>query len=311
MSDTESNGSNSPAVEISDEAMTSQTEFQDRVETARKEIQTKFKEFADQLKEEETSLLEKLDGIENEVLKKFDVSSKSLNEISHARKQVLSTFKSNATNTLLKKNLDMYDREIESIKRKSKIDTSTIQLKWNAIQFDKICELKLLTEKVVPEMINISPVHDEHNIPSVHEKQNIPSVHDKQNIPYAHEKQNIQSVHDKQYIPYVQEKQNILSVPKLTNPISEFAPKGYIDTNYQSINTPFSVSPSPSRDRFSPNMAQSSVKRMKYEGNSRWQCPYCSHLNLVKYTYCENCYKSTEQPDSSPMLAPIRGFVDS
>ena len=277
MSDTESPESNSPVVELSDEALTSQTEFKERIQTARQEIQTKFIEFTDQLKQEETRLLEKLNEIDNDILKKFSISSKTLLEISQARKQILATLKSNTTNTLLKKNLEMYDKEIESIKKKSKIDTSTIQLKWNAIQFEKICELKLHTEKVVPENFPFTPKLLELITP----------------------------------IPTEPVLEYSTQVP--TPLYTELLPQPEIQSGgYHSVIAPYTtILPASSREHISPNITQSPGKIRKYECDSRWQCPYCFNFNLMKYAFCENCFKSMEQTDSSPIVAPQKGFVDS
>ena len=135
------------------------TEFKQRIQIARQEIQTNFLELFNQLKKEEIRLLYKLNEIENEIIKDFELFSKTLVEITQAREQILATLKSNTTNALLKNTLEMYDKEIKTIKKKSKIDSTTLQLQWktNQFHFENICEFSLVPNQKVEEQF-IAPV---------------------------------------------------------------------------------------------------------------------------------------------------------
>ena len=77
MSDTESPEPISPIFEYSEDEIRIQTEFKDKIRKGRDEIQAKFNELCNKLREEETRLFEQLDEIENEILKKFELSSKA------------------------------------------------------------------------------------------------------------------------------------------------------------------------------------------------------------------------------------------
>ena len=267
MSDTESPEPNSPIFELTDEAVTTQTNFKDRIQTARQEIQTKFIGFRDQLKQEETRLLDKLNEIENEILTKFELSSRTLFEISQARKQIISTLKSNTTNTLLKKNLKMYDEEIETITKKSKIDSSTVQLKWNVIKFEKLCELTLVTEQM-PTL----------NLPE------FPEIID----PLPTEPEILE------YPPqYNIQPQRYAEIPRQPE----------ISLGYHNVISPYTQLPATEREYQSPT-GQSVWKKRKHDSDSRWKCPYCSSFNLMKYSFCETCYKAPEQPDSPTPQIP-------
>ena len=107
-------------------------------------------------------MLEELNGIETETIKEFELSSKTLTEITHAREQVLATLKSNTTSALLKKTLDIYDKEMEEIIHQSKIDSLTIELKWGTseFKFTNLCELSIPTLLEVPESPAIPLVLD-------------------------------------------------------------------------------------------------------------------------------------------------------
>ena len=140
-----------------DEATKIKTEFKNRIQIARQEIQTKFGGYFDELRKEETRLLEKLNGIETETIKEFELSSKTLTEITHSREQVLATLKSNTTSALLKKTLDIYDKEMEDIKNKSKINSLTIELKWRTSEFifTNLCELSIPILQEAPSPPNL------------------------------------------------------------------------------------------------------------------------------------------------------------
>ena len=118
----------------------SKTEFLNRVKTVKSEIRSKFLNLRKDLEDQELSALEKVEKIEREILEKFERASASLKEISQVRDGILAGLKSNATNNLLKKSLEMYDKEIEQIKLDSKID-STIKLVWKLEQLASICEV--------------------------------------------------------------------------------------------------------------------------------------------------------------------------
>ena len=116
-------------------------EFKARIKCSRDEIQTRFSRFNDQLKEDELRLLTKLDDIERDTIDKFNGSSASLSEILLARENILGILKSNTTSTLLKNNLEMYDKEIEEITTKSVIKSTKIELNWKLDKLGTICEM--------------------------------------------------------------------------------------------------------------------------------------------------------------------------
>ena len=118
----------------------SKTDFLSRVKTVKSEIRTKFLNLRKDLDDQELRTLEKVEKIEREILEKCERASASLKEISQVRDGILTGLKSNSANYLLKKSLEMYDKEIEHIKLYSKID-STIELVWKLEQLPSICEV--------------------------------------------------------------------------------------------------------------------------------------------------------------------------
>ena len=122
-------------------------EFKARIQSSRNEIQTKFLLLFDELREEELRLLTKLDGIESDVIDKFNASSATLTEIILARENILGILKSNTTNTLLKNTLEMYDKEIEDITTNPAIKSTSIHLNWKLDKLGKICEMNEVVDK--------------------------------------------------------------------------------------------------------------------------------------------------------------------
>ena len=123
----------------------SKTEFQNRVKNVKSDIKTKFLKVRKELDDKELNILKKVEEIEQEILENYERASISLKEINKLREHALAILKSNTTNKLLQKNLEMYDKEIEEIKNSSKID-STIYLVWKMGQLDlsrEICEVSL------------------------------------------------------------------------------------------------------------------------------------------------------------------------
>ena len=160
----------------------------------------------------------------------------------------------------------MYENEIETIKKNSIIDKSTIQLKWNTIQFEKICELKLITEKIVLKIIDSNPTHIEDIQPVQVSSDFAPRIFHQQSIPPP------------QYSEF--------SLPTDIPSQTENPP----NSRYHCIMPPYIQRPTTSRDQ-PPNPE----KRGKYESDIHWQCPYCSKCNVMKYSYCEKCYKTPDK----------------
>ena len=135
------------SIEVTDEVSRIEGEFKQRIQNARNEIGAKFKQFYAKLSEEEMRLLTKLDEIQSDTMQMFRKSSVALLEITQAKEHILGTFKINITSqSLLKKNLEMYDKEIDEIKANSKID-KTIKLVWkiDSFSFENLCEINKLT----------------------------------------------------------------------------------------------------------------------------------------------------------------------
>ena len=134
--------------EPTDEASKIEGEFKKRIQNARNEIESRFIELYAKLSEEEMRLLTKLDEIESDTIQSFKKSSVALHQITKAREQILEIFRNNGINrSLLKKNLEIYDKEIEEIKTNSKI-SSSIKLNWkiNSIPVsENTCEITILT----------------------------------------------------------------------------------------------------------------------------------------------------------------------
>ena len=130
----------------------SKTEFLNRVKKVKSEIKTKFQKVRKELDDQELNILKRVEDIEQEILENYEITAISLKEINQAREHALATFKSNTTSSLLKENLEMYDKGIEKIKRNSKIN-STIELVWKMENFDlssNICEATLRTNTEDP-----------------------------------------------------------------------------------------------------------------------------------------------------------------
>ena len=258
--------------------MQSQTEFKERIQTARQEIQTRFIEFTDQLKQEETRLLEKLNEIENEVIKDIELSSKTLIEITQAREQTLATLKSNTTNTLLKNTLEMYDKEIEAIKNQSIIDSTTIQLQWNANRFNigNICELTLMTDQKVQEI----PIP---SLPTKYLKPLSASVIPHFEAPEIYN--NLQLQFDDLHFDgnnfYMNEFVSS-SIDNNNNNKSDSPLAGRVIQPY------YSNQSTTSHDDLGE---QPSVEQRNVESQF-WQCQYCTVLNPMQYSMCEICERT-------------------
>ena len=125
----------------------SKTDFLNQVQTTKSEIRIKFLNLRKDLDDQELRALEKVEKIEREILEKFERDSAPLEEISQVRDGIVAGLKSNATNNLLKKSLEMYDTEIKRIKLHSKIDsTFELVLKWKKLDpFTDICEVSSTT----------------------------------------------------------------------------------------------------------------------------------------------------------------------
>ena len=270
----------SPFFEYSEEENQTRTEFKDKVQAVRNEIQTKFINLNEKLKEEETHLLNDLNKIENETLASFESTSRALVEIQQAKEQIVATLKNSLTNTLLNNTIEMYDREIESIKKESRIDTSTIQLNWNVIQFENICALKLVTEPQIiliptpPNPLFLEDLPPSHAssipIPPMAPAPFIPS----QSFPHPTAFQSVEFQRPS-FFQCLMPRQTELSLES-----------GYIST----------VAPYPKsfcREQ-APYIGQQPEKKGKYESDNHWQCQHCCHYNVMKYSFCENCHKSRD-----------------
>ena len=261
MSVTESPEPVSPIFEFSEEELKIRTEFTEKIQNARQDIQTKFIELGDKLKQVETRLLERLDGIESEILNKFELSSKALLEISEAKKQIIGTLKTDLTNSLARNTIEMYEKEIEKIKNNSTIDSSTIQLKWNADQFEKLCELTL-TDQVVPQITNPSLL----------------------TFPTTEPNQTTQENLSPDFMPRPIYQINI-QPPRYTEiPVRP---------EFSSYRCPMSsYSQLPCRDMQPPIVCPIPEKQGRYESDKHWQCLFCLSYNLLKHSYCEKCFKN-------------------
>ena len=131
----------------------SRIDFLHRVQTAKSEIRTKFQNLRNTINNQEERTLEKVEEIQQEILENYERTLTSLKELSQVRDQVLAGLKSNATNDFLRKNLEMYDREIETVKKNSKID-SIFELVWDMehLNLCDLCEVVSYTENLLPEI---------------------------------------------------------------------------------------------------------------------------------------------------------------
>ena len=135
------------STQSSDQQTQAIIEFKTRIEFSRYEIRTRFLLLFDQVKEEETRLLTEIDEIERDVIDKFNASSASLTEITLARENILGILKSNSTSTLLKNNLEMYDKEIEDITTNSAVKSTKIQLNWKLDVLGTLCEINRIIDE--------------------------------------------------------------------------------------------------------------------------------------------------------------------
>ena len=133
----------------------SKTEFLNRVKKIQSEIKTKFQNARKKLDEQELKILKRVEETEKEIIDDYEKNAITLKEITQAKGQLLSSFKSNTTNILLKKNLEIIDQEIEKIKKNSKID-STIELVWKMEQLDlsrnDMCQVNINTKSSPPKI---------------------------------------------------------------------------------------------------------------------------------------------------------------
>ena len=133
----------------------SKTEFLNRVKETKSEIKTKFQNARKKLDEKELKILKRVEKIEKEIIDDYEKNASTLKEITQAKEQLLGTFKSNTTNILLKKNLEIIDKEIEEIKKNSKID-STIELVWKMEQLDlsrdDMCQVSINIKSSSPKI---------------------------------------------------------------------------------------------------------------------------------------------------------------
>ena len=222
-------------------------------------------------------MLEKLNEIENEVIKDFELSSKTLVEITQAREQVLATLKSNTTNTLLENTLEMYDKEIEAIKMKSKIYSTTIQLKWKTknSQFANLCELTipLLGEFPVPSnpfQDNVKPTKITVDRPKLLTK--MPGV-SKHKIQIGNQLPEMRQLSGQQQ---QQQREQHWQCPHCTS--------------YNSIKYTFCEVCYKSPD-FKPDFQE--VQSTPTQPTR--QCPFCSSTNRMQDINCANCGKSMIQ----------------
>ena len=250
------------------------TEFKQRIQIARQEIQTNFLESFNQLKKEETRLLYKLNEIENEIIKDFELSSKTLVEITQAREQILATLKSNTTNALLKNTLEMYDKEIETIKKKSKIDSTTVQLEWNSNRFkiENICEISLVTnQKVEEQFIAPVPAYLKPLTAFVLPHFQSPESDNIQQLEFDDSFFDLNNTNINKLVSIFDRNDEDLSNLQV-NPLDDQVIEPHF--NKQSV-TP--------QSELGDYMAQKDV------GSQLWQCQYCTVLNPMQYSICEIC----------------------
>ena len=261
---------NTQECEFSDKIIGIKTEFRNRIQIARQEIQTKFGGYFDELRKEEARLLEKLNGIETETIKEFELSSKTLTEITHAREQVLATLKSNTTNFLLKNTLVMYDKEIETIKNKSKQNLPSIHLQWNTDNFEvkNICKLTLVpNEKVKEEPITLDTKYlKPRTVAVVSQFEDIAPLR-------------FDSLHFEDSL-------------NIHNP-SLFGNNSNCNSNSNTQLADGTIKPCSTKQNVTSRVIQPFVVQEKVESRF-WQCQYCTVLNPIRYSICEVCERNKD-----------------
>ncbi|KAI6647138.1 hypothetical protein LOD99_8874 [Oopsacas minuta] len=237
--------------QISETTLQTITEFQTRIQSYRAEIKNKISQIIGQLKNEENQLLSKLDDIEKEVLDKYKIASSTLAEITKAREHILGVLKSNTTSTLLKNNLELYDKEIENIKKNSIISSTNIQLKWNINNIENICVISKLIDENRENIINSKCVET-----------------DKRSVVYT------------EYLKPLK--------PKFQVPEPNCQNKNLLKLNRHLVNLEDNIfSPDYSTDK--PNNTITEPQYTNLSLKREWVCPNCTYYNDPSLTKCGMC----------------------
>ena len=129
----------------------SKSEFLDRVKNVKSDIKIKFERIRNQLDDKQLTIQKRIEEIESEIIKNYEKSVTTWKEITQAKENIRDIFKSNTSNYLRRKNVEMYDREIAKLRQDSKID-STFEVIWKIENLDssnEFCEI-LVNENIPP-----------------------------------------------------------------------------------------------------------------------------------------------------------------
>ena len=261
------------STQSSDQQTQAIIEFKTRIEFSRYEIRTRFLLLFDQVKEEETRLLTEIDEIERDIIDKFNASSASLTEIILARENILGILKSNSTSTLLKNNLEMYDKEIEDITTNSALKSTKIQLNWKLDVLGTLCEIN----RIIDENITTTLPQHTDNAPS--ESMNTPKVGDHVETIRPFYQTTIQPMRGGLLNDLNDFVIDPLNAPYQPQPIDPYA--GHT-----------SQPPFPGASHYRNYPQQQTTPGSQIDMNRSWACQHCTYLNPDTNSICENCFKS-------------------